>query len=326
MMRVAVVGATGEVGRTMIKVLEEQGVRPEELRFFASERSAGMKLPFCGTEIDVEVLDQSWPFEGHFDYLLLSAGGALSKRFAPVAASRGAVVIDNSSAWRMDPAVPLVVPEINGDMLAGYRGIVANPNCSTIQMVLSLAEIHRRWGLKQIVVSTYQAVSGAGHQGMEELKRQEGGDAECSKFPAPIWRNVVSLIGDADERGFTDEEMKMVNEPRKIFRDESIDVWPTTVRVPVLYGHSESIFVTTCKPWASLAEVRAALEETENVQYSDEVITPRTHSDGSDITWVGRLRSLGEGSFLFWNSADNVRVGAATNAVRILKHHRTLNH
>ena len=326
-MRIAVVGATGEVGRTMVRVLEEQGVNPEVIRFFASERSAGQTVSFRGRDVTVEKLTPEWVPAGTFDYVIMSAGASVSRWFAPIAAAAGAVVIDNSSAWRMDPDTILVVPEINGDLLEGYHGIVANPNCSTIQMVLGLYKVHERYGIRTIVVSTYQAVSGAGRKGMNELQAQEQGSTVCEKFAAPIFRNVVPQIGSFVELGFTDEEMKMVNEPRKILRDDSIMSWPTTVRVPVLYGHSESVFVETREPFGSMEELLDVMRTQEHVTVSDEpVVTPAVNAAGTDTTFVSRVRSFDNTHFLQWNVADNVRVGAATNAVRILLRHAELNH
>ena len=325
-MKVAVVGATGEVGRTMVRVLEEQGVRPEVIRFFASSNSAGKTVDFAGQKVVVEELTEEWVPEGTFDYVIMSAGASVSRWFAPIAASRGAVVIDNSSAWRMDPDKILVVPEINGDLLEGYKGIVANPNCSTIQMVLGFYKVHEKWGIKTIVVSTYQAVSGAGRRGMDELMAQEQGSTVCKKFAAPIWRNVVPQIDDFLPDGFTKEEMKMVNEPRKILRDDSISSWPTTVRVPVLYGHSEAVFVETKKPFGTIDDLLAVMRTQENVVVSDNpVVTAAVDAAGTDTTFVSRVRSFDDTHFLMWNVADNVRVGAATNAVRILLKHAALN-
>ena len=325
-MKVAVVGATGEVGRTMVRVLEEQGVRPEVIRFFASKKSAGQTIQFCGKPVTVEELTPEWVPQGTFDYVIMSAGAGVSRWFAPIAAERGAVVIDNSSAWRMDDDKILVVPEINGDLLEGYRGIIANPNCSTIQMVLGLYKVHAKWGIRTIVVSTYQAVSGAGRKGMNELTAQEKGSTVCEKFAAPIYRNVVPQIDEFLPNGFTKEEMKMVNEPRKILRDSSIMSWPTTVRVPVLYGHSESVFVETREPFGTIENLLEVMRTQENVVVSDKpVVTAAVDAAGTDITFVSRVRSFDDSHFLMWNVADNVRVGAATNAVRILLRHAEIN-
>lgn len=321
-MKLAVVGATGEVGRMMVKVLEENRVRPEEVDFYASAKSAGSKLTFGGKEYKVKELTAEAMKKG-YDYLLFSAGGSVSREFAPLAAEAGSVVIDNSSAFRMDEDVPLVVPEINGDLLKGYRGIVANPNCSTIQMVLGLSKIHELYGIRSIVVSTYQSVSGAGRGGMNELEGQMQGGTEAKKFGKQIHLNVIPKIGTLLDNGFTDEEMKMVNETRKIFRDPDISVWPTTVRVPVLYSHSEAVFVETRRPF-DLFGLADALKASEDVVYSEDLVTPQDGA-GTDSVFVSRLRAFDDTRFLCWNVADNIRVGAATNAVRILLKHRELN-
>ncbi|MGI6074775.1 MAG: aspartate-semialdehyde dehydrogenase [Pyramidobacter sp.] len=324
-MKIALVGATGEVGRVMARVLEEQGVRPETLRFFASKRSAGTLLPFAGKSVAVEELTPQWVPEGTFDYVMMSAGTALSKWFAPLAAERGAVVIDNSSCWRGDHAKLLIVPEINGELLKGYRGIVSNPNCSTIQMVLGLYKVREKWGLKNVAVSTYQAVSGAGRRGIEELEAQERGSREFSTFAAPIHRNVVPKIDDFLPNGFTKEEMKMVDEPRKIFGDPDFSCWPTTVRVPVLRGHSESVFAETREPFGTLEELLDAMRAQQHVKLCDAPVVTPLDAAGSDTVFINRVRSFDDRRFLQWSVADNLRVGAATNAVRILMKHAELN-
>jgi len=316
--RLAIVGATGEVGRMMLRKLEEEKISPKVIDLLASKRSEGKLLRFGAKDLEVkELRDES--FDKGYDYVLFSAGASVSKQYAPIAAGKGAVVIDNSSAFRSDAEIPLVVPEINGDLLKGYCGIVANPNCSTIQMVLSLSGIHKSYGIKTIVVSTYQAVSGAGNKGIAELEEQESGDIHPSVFVRQIHRNVVPVIGDLLHSNFSAEEMKMVHETRKIFRDDSISVWPTTVRVPVVYGHSESIFCETVRPF-SLEELRREIGSSEDVVYSEERLTP-VEVAGSDLVFVSRLRGFDRNRFLFWNVADNIRVGAATNAVRIMKTH-----
>ena len=307
----------------MIKVLQERDVRPKEIDFYASARSAGTKVEFRGASHEVKELDKRAMGLG-YDYLLFSAGGAVSREYAPLASEAGTVVIDNSSAFRMDPAVPLVVPEINGDLLKGYeRGIIANPNCSTIQMVLALHLVHERFGIKTIVVSTYQAVSGAGKSGIDELNDQMEGKISPKKFIRQIHLNVVPQIGALLDSGFTDEEMKLVDETRRILRDPEISIWPTAIRVPVYYGHSESIFVETRTSFdmSSLAE---ALDESETVRHTDDMVSP-IEIAGSDESHVCRLRSFDDRRFLIWNVADNIRTGAATNAVRILMKHRELN-
>ncbi len=280
-------------------------------------------MEFRGASHEVKELDKRAMGLG-YDYLLFSAGGAVSREYAPLASEAGTVVIDNSSAFRMDPAVPLVVPEINGDLLKGYeRGIIANPNCSTIQMVLALHLVHERFGIKTIVVSTYQAVSGAGKSGIDELNDQMEGKISPKKFIRQIHLNVVPQIGALLDSGFTDEEMKLVDETRRILRDPEISIWPTAIRVPVYYGHSESIFVETRTSFdmSSLAE---ALDESETVRHTDDMVSP-IEIAGSDESHVCRLRSFDDRRFLIWNVADNIRTGAATNAVRILMKHRELN-
>lgn len=321
-MRIAVVGATGEVGRMMTKVLEESDIKPDTLDLFASSRSAGTEVEFRDKIYHViELTEES--MKNGYDYIMFSAGASVSKKYAPIAAEAGSVIIDNSSAFRMDNNVPLVVPEINGYLMKGYRGIVANPNCSTIQMVLSLYKVNEYFGIKSIIVSTYQAVSGAGNKGIIELDDQMVGDVRPKVFARQIHLNVVPQIGDFLDSGFTTEEMKMVDETRKILGDQDITVWPTTVRVPVIYGHSESIMVETTEPF-ELGKLKEAFNESEDVEFSDNFATP-VETAGSDLTYVSRLRTFDDRHFLIWNVADNIRVGAATNAVRILKKHLEIN-
>ncbi len=322
-MRIGVVGATGEVGRTMLKVLEEFDVPVSEIRLFASERSVGKELTFKGESVKVELLTED-SMKWKCDYFLFSAGASVSKRFAPIAVQNGVTVIDNSSAFRMEKDIPLVVPEVNAHLLKGYTGIVANPNCSTIQMVLSIYKLHEAYGVEEIFVATYQSVSGAGHKGIEELLAQERGEEVVKVFAKKIHRNVIPLIGEIQDNLFTQEEMKMVNETRKILNDYTIRVYPTTVRVPVLYGHSEAVMVRFKRPYASLEEVRKIIASGEDVVVTDDLITPIDVA-GRNETFVCRLRAADERSVMFWNVADNIRVGAATNAVRILVKHAELN-
>lgn len=321
-LKIAVVGATGEVGLTITRVLGERNVKPGAIDFYSSAKSAGSGVEFGGRAHKVMELTEE-ALKGGYDYVFFSAGGAVSARFAPLAAEAGSVVIDNSSAFRMSDAVPLVVPEINGDLLKGYRGIVANPNCSTIQMVLGLYRIHGQYGLKTVVVSTYQSVSGAGRSGIDELEAQERGEMTVSKFARQIRRNLIPRIGAVLDNGFTDEEMKMVNETRKILRDPDISIWPTAVRVPVAYCHSEAIFAETGRPFTTEG-LEAALERAENVVLTADRDTP-LDAAGTDLTFVSRVRAFDDRRFLMWNVADNIRTGAATNAVRILLKHRELN-
>lgn len=322
-LRVAVVGATGEVGRMFLKLFEEYKLIDEiqELRLFASERSEGQKIKVGTNYYTVEKLDEE-KMKEKYDYILFSAGGSVSEKFAPIAEKAGNVIIDNSSFFRMKKNIPLVVPEINGEILKGYKGIIANPNCSTIQMVLALNNIYKSLIIKEIVVSTYQAVSGAGNKGLKELLNQQQGSKEVKHFPKMINNNVIPLIGDKLENGFTKEEEKMIEETKKIFVDNSIKIFPTTVRVPVLYGHSESIFFRTEKD-ASVNELIDLVEKTPNVKYTDEYISP-IEVAGTDNTYVSRLRKPEDKTFLMWVIADNIRVGAATNAVRILLKHKEL--
>jgi aspartate-semialdehyde dehydrogenase len=322
-MRIGVVGATGEVGSKMITVLEELKLPNIELVPFASARSLGRKVRFCDEEINVRELTHD-SMKERFDYLLFSAGSSISKEFAPIAVRHGNIVIDNSSAFRRDPEIPLIVPEINGHNLKSYRGIVANPNCSTIQMVLALADIHKKYSLKKIIVSTYQAVSGAGKSAINELLQQEHGDDKIQKFPARIRRNVIPEIGSYIDDGYTDEEEKMRFETNKILESDKISVAPTTVRVPVIYGHSESIYCEF-EQEVNLDEIKELWNSNPVIKFSDDLVTPMDCED-SDLTFVSRLRyGVDKKSINFWCVADNIRVGAATNAVRIMTKHIEIN-
>ncbi|OIP95601.1 MAG: aspartate-semialdehyde dehydrogenase [Syntrophobacteraceae bacterium CG2_30_61_12] len=323
--RTAVVGATGAVGNMMIRVIEERRFPVADLTLLASARSVGKELSYNGTAIGVRELRED-SFAG-LDLALFSAGAGVSRRFAPLAAAAGCVVVDNSSAFRMDPAVPLVVPEVNRDALRDHAGIIANPNCSTIQMVVALKPIYDAAGIKRIVVTTFQAVSGTGKRAVEELRRQcaavaAGAEPESSVYPHPIAFNCLPHIGPFLDNGYTEEEMKMVNETRKMFGDPEIRVCATTVRVPVYYGHSESVVVETCRP-LSVAAARELLEAAAGVLVVDnpaENLYPLAlNAAGNDETYVGRLRgdpSVANGLAL-WVVADNIRKGAATNAVQI---------
>ena len=325
--KVAVCGATGAVGNQMIQCLEERDFPVGELRLLASERSKGKKLTYKGEQIPVQVLDNT-SFQG-IEIALFSAGGSISAEFAPLAAEAGAVVVDNSSAWRMDPMVPLVVPEVNPQAVAGYtnKGIIANPNCSTIQMVVVLQPIHELAGLERVVVSTYQAVSGTGQKAIVELEEQlkalhEGRQPEAKVYPQQIAWNLLPHIDVFQDNGYTKEEMKMVLETRKIMGDDSIQVSATCVRVPVRYGHSEAVNLQT-KEKVSADEVRQTLAKAPGVKVVDDPAqllypTPLMAA-GQDLTLVGRIRediSQPRGIDLFL-VADNIRKGAATNAVQI---------
>lgn len=319
-MKLAFVGATGMVGREMLRQVEALHLNCEVVAF-ASEKSAGEELPFGGGTITVQALPAQWP-QG-IDYALMSAGGELSRRYAPQMAACGTVVIDNSSAWRQDPAVPLVVPEVNGGILRGARGIIANPNCSTIQLVHALAPL-KPWGLKRVIVSTYQAVSGAGRRGVDALKAQEEGRDEPSPFPAPIHHNAIPHIGDLSDNDFTEEENKLNFEPQKILDLPDLQVRATAVRLPVPHGHSESVYVELERPLTA-SDLLKAWEAQLSLRYEEGVLTPLTHVQDSDTTFVSRLRLPSEREVMFWCVAHNLRVGAATNAARILHTHLTLN-
>ncbi|GAB6063269.1 aspartate-semialdehyde dehydrogenase [Deferrisoma palaeochoriense] len=324
---VAVVGATGAVGTEMIRVLEEREFPVAELRPLASARSAGTEVRFRGEAVRVAELTEG-SFEG-IDIALFSAGGSVSARFAPAAAAAGAVVVDNTSHFRMDPDVPLVVPEVNPHAIAGYpkRGIIANPNCSTIQMVVALKPLHDRARIRRIVVSTYQAVSGTGKRAIEELERQSREllnfrEPTRDVYPHQIAFNCLPHIDVFLENGYTKEEMKMVNETKKIFEDDTVRVTATTVRVPVFYGHSEAVNVEF-EQKITADEARALLEAAPGVVVVDDPKANRypmpIDAAGKDPVYVGRIRedeSIENGLNL-WVVADNIRKGAALNAVQI---------
>jgi len=324
---VAVAGATGAVGNQMIACLEERKFPVKSIRFLASSRSLGQKLNYMGDSVAVEELTES-SFKG-VDIALFSAGGGTSESFAPFAAKDGCVVIDNSSAWRMDPEVPLVVPEVNPHAVAQYtsKGIIANPNCSTIQMVVPLYPLHKKCGIKRIVVSTYQAVSGTGKKAIDELDCQtrailNSKDCENKVYPHTIAFNCLPHIDVFLENGYTKEEMKMVLETRKILEDDTIGVTATTVRVPVFFGHSESINIETIEH-ISADQVRSLLEKAPGVKVVDDpennIYPLAIDAAGQDLTLVGRIRedeSIPNGINM-WVTADNIRKGAATNAVQI---------
>ena len=318
-MIVAVVGATGLVGSKMLEVLEERHFPVTELLPVASERSWGKKLRFQGKEWTVISADEAIARKPVL--ALFSAGGTVSGELAPRFAAVGCYVVDNSSCWRMDPAVPLVVPEINADVLTREDHIIANPNCSTIQMVLPLAPLHKAYGIKRIVVSTYQSVTGAGQRGIEQLEAERAGGSG-SKFPHPIDLNILPHIDSFLPDGYTKEEMKMVNETRKILRDPSIAVSATTVRVPVKGGHSESVNIEFSRPY-DLAEARRLMAGMPGVVLQDkpeENLYPMPlYAWGKDEVFVGRIRRdpSVENGLNLWCVSDNLRKGAATNAVQI---------
>ncbi|MEW6219520.1 MAG: aspartate-semialdehyde dehydrogenase [Thermodesulfobacteriota bacterium] len=324
---VAVAGATGAVGKAMLEVLARRDFPVNDLRLLASERSVGKKLMFRGEEIPVMQLTKD-SFRG-IDIALFSAGAARSLEFAPAAAAAGAVVIDNSSAFRMDPAIPLVVPEVNPDAIALHRnrGIIANPNCSTIQMVVALKPLHDRARIRRIVVSTYQAVSGTGAKAIEELDRQvrayaAGKPMEAQVYPYQIAFNCLPHIDVFLDNGYTKEEMKMVHETRKILGDQTIGVTATTVRVPVFYGHSEAVNIET-EEKLTAAVAKEILAGAPGVRLADDpdnkVYPMAIDAAGAFETLVGRIRedeSIANGLNL-WIVSDNILKGAALNAVQI---------
>lgn len=322
---VAVVGATGAVGNEMVAILEERNFPVGELKLFASERSEGKYIEFRGKNIRVNKLTDD-SFNG-INIALFSAGASRSLDFAPKAVKAGAVVIDNSSAFRMEPNIPLVVPEVNKDAIKKHRGIIANPNCSTIQMVVALKPIHDAVRIKRIVVSTYQAVSGTGKKAMQELEQQTRDlfslkEITVSIYPHQIAFNCIPQIDVFLDNGYTKEEMKMVNETRKIMEDDTIRVTATTVRVPVFSAHSESVNIETYKK-ITADEVRKLLSKAPGVKVVDEpknsVYPLAIDSAGRDEVFVGRIRedeSIDNGINM-WIVSDNLRKGAALNAVQI---------
>ena len=326
--KLAVVGATGVVGLTARKVLEEKKLPISEYVFFASEKSAGTKIDFMGKEYIVRELKED-SFDEGFDFAVFSAGGGTSKKFSPIAASKGCIVVDNSSAFRMDEDVPLVVPEVNPEEIENNKGIIANPNCSTIQAVVALKPLDYKYKIKRVVYSTYQAVSGAGKYGIEDLKNGVEGyvneeEYELQKFPHPIFNNCLPHIDIALENGYTKEEEKMINETRKILKRPDLAVTATTVRVPVFNSHSESINVEFENEF-ELDELIETLRNAPGIIIQDnleENIYPlATNATGNDEVFVGRIRrdfSVKNGVNL-WVVADNIRKGAASNAIQIIE-------
>ena len=320
---VAVVGATGAVGREMLRVLEERRFPVRELRAFASSRSVGSTVTFAGQPVTVRGLDPQ-AFDG-VDVALFSAGAERARDWAPVAARAGAVVVDNSSAFRMHPDAPLVVPEVNPEMLAAHRGIIANPNCSTIQMVVALRPLRELFGLRRIVVATYQSVSGTGARAIQELDRTSrqfmAGEPETREvYPRPIAFDVLPQVADFDAFGHTTEENKMRDETRKIFGDERIIVHATCVRVPVFRSHSEAVVAETERP-VDFDALRAAFRAAPGIVLRDVAseYPMAREAAGRDEVFVGRLRGTADDPCVvsMWVVSDNLRKGAATNAVQI---------
>lgn len=316
----AVVGATGMVGRTFLKVLEEKQLPIENFYVFASARSAGNKITFNGNEYVVEELTET-SFDRGIDIALFSAGGSTSEKFAPIAASKGCIVIDNSSAWRMNPEVPLVVPEVNPEDIDWNKGIIANPNCSTIQAMVALKPLDDKFKIKRVVYSTYQAVSGAGLAGWNDLENGLKGEAP-KKFPHPIAGNCLPHIDVFTENGYTKEELKMVNETRKILHNPDMRITATAVRVPVFDSHSESINVEFEKPF-ELTNLVDTLREAPGIILKNDSANNEyplaLDAAGTDEVYVGRIRrdESVENGVNLWVVADNIRKGAASNAVQI---------
>ena len=320
--KLAVVGATGLVGRKVIEVLEEYSLPISQVDFFASRRSAGTEFFFKGKQCIVKELKES-SFDDKYDFAIFSAGSDISKKFAPIAASKGCVVVDNSSAFRMDENVPLVVPEVNSEEILNNKGIIANPNCSTIQAVIPLKALDEKYKIKRIVYSTYQAVSGAGHEGVTDLERGMKGE-DPVKFPHPIFNNCLPHIDTFMENGYTREEEKMINETRKILKRPDLRITATTVRVPVVNSHSESINVEFENEF-DLNELIDVLKNTNGVIVEDDpqnnIYPLAINATGHDESFVGRIRrdfSVDSG-INFWCVADNIRKGAASNAVQIVQ-------
>ena len=320
-MKVAVVGATGLVGRKMLQVLEERNFPVTELLPAASEKSVGRKVSFNGKQWTVMSPEDA--LRERPALALFSAGSAVSEALAPKFAAAGCRVVDNSSFWRMDPGKKLIVPEINGELLSEDDFIIANPNCSTIQMVLPLCPLEKKYGIKRIVVSTYQSVTGTGYKAIAQMNAERAGETDIEMiYPYPIDQNVLPHIDSFLDNGYTKEEMKMVNETRKILSDESIAISATTVRVPVQGGHSESVNVELRKDF-SLDEVRELIAATPGVVLQDDpknkIYPMPLYAWGKDDVFVGRIRRdfSAENALNFWCVSDNLRKGAATNAVQI---------
>ena len=317
----AVVGASGLVGRTFLKVLEERNFPIENFYVMSSYRSAGKEVTFRGKTYVLEELTEN-SFDKPIDIALFSAGGSTSEKFAPIAAQHGVIVVDNSSAWRMDPSVPLVVPEVNAADISWNKGIIANPNCSTIQAMVPLRPLQKKYGIKRIVYSTYQAVSGSGLKGITDLEEGLKGNDIMKADPHPIAGNCLPHIDVFLENGYTKEEMKMIDETHKILGDDSIKITATTVRVPVFESHSESINVELNKPF-DLDELKEVLANAPGVVLQDDLdnnVYPLARdAAGKDEVFVGRVRRdfSVENGINMWVVADNIRKGAATNAVQI---------
>ncbi|AEE19298.1 aspartate-semialdehyde dehydrogenase [Dokdonia sp. 4H-3-7-5] len=319
-MKVAVVGATGMVGQVMLKVLAERNFPITELIPVASERSVGKKVTYKDKEYTIHSMEDAIAAKPQI--AIFSAGGDTSKEFAPKFAEVGTTVIDNSSAWRMDPTKKLIVPEINATSLTKEDKIIANPNCSTIQMVLAMSPLHRDYGIKRLVISTYQSITGTGVKAVQQLENEYIGEKGEMAYPYPIHRNAIPACDVFDDNGYTKEELKLVNETQKILNDRSIAVTATAVRIPVVGGHSESVNVELRAPFEE-KDVRKVLNETSGVTVQDNPDTNTypmpIYAEGKDDVFVGRIRRdySQENTLNMWIVSDNLRKGAATNAVQI---------
>ena len=323
----AIVGATGLVGRTILEVLEEKKLPISKYTLFASSKSAGKIMHFMDSDYVVKGLNEN-SFDEGFDFAIFSAGGDTSKKYAPIAASKGTIVIDNSSAFRMDPNVPLVVPEVNPEEIENNKGIIANPNCSTIQALVALKPLDTAYTIKRIVYSTYQAVSGAGNKGVADLDNgifnysNKCCDYALQKFPYPIFNNCLPHIDVFLDNGYSKEEEKMINETRKILKKPDLKITATTVRVPVFNSHSESINVEFEKDF-KVEELRNLLAHSPGITVIDDPFDNKyplcKDATGSDNVYVGRIRKdiAFDNAITFWCVADNLRIGAALNTVRI---------
>lgn len=327
-MKIAVVGATGLVGSVILKVLEERGFANEDIVLVATHKNVGRKILFAGREIAVSSVEDA--INQNCDYAIFSAGGNTSKEYAPLFAEKNTIVIDNSSYWRMNDNVPLVVPEINPESITKVGRIIANPNCSTIQLVMALAPLHREYKIKRVVVSTYQSVTGTGVKAVEQLISEEN-NKECQKvYPYPIHRNLFPHGGDFMENGYTTEEEKLLNETRKILSDNSIQLTATVVRVPVTGGHSESVNIEFEKEF-EIEDIFSILNNTEGVVVmdnpKDNIYPVPILSEGKDEVFVGRIRRdfTQSKTLNLWIVSDNLRKGAATNAVQILEYLSRVN-
>ena len=322
-MKIAVVGATGMVGQVMLKVLAERNFPVSELLPVASERSIGKKISFRGKDYEVIGLEEAVRLKP--DFALFSAGGSTSLEWAPKFAEAGSTVIDNSSAWRMDVTKKLVVPEINAKDLSPEDKIIANPNCSTIQMVMALAPLHSKYKVKRVVVSTYQSITGTGVKAVQQLENEYKGEKGEMAYPYPIHRNAIPHCDVFEENGYTKEEMKLVNETRKILKDDSIAVTATAIRIPVVGGHSESVNVEFEKDF-DIDEIRRDLKNFPGIKVQDNLDVNTypmpIYAEGKDEVFVGRIRrdNSQPNTLNMWIVADNLRKGAATNAIQIAEY------